>query len=163
MREDEQIVYLQTGSNQGYRQRNLTLANQYIEEKIGPITKASGLYETEAWGVTDQPDFINQVIEVRTTLEPEAILEAIETIENKLGRIKTRHWGERIIDIDILLYGDLVMNTERLTIPHREMQNRNFVLIPLLEIAGEIEHPVLHETIERLYWQCKDPLEVIKL
>jgi len=163
MRDAQQIVYLQTGSNQGDRKRNLRLANQYIEEQIGPIVQASGLYETEAWGVTDQPDFINQVVEVHSKLEPEDILEAIEQIENQLGRIKTRHWGERIIDIDILMYNDLVLNTEQLTIPHPEIQNRNFVLIPFMEIAAELEHPVLHETIENLYWKSKDPMEVIKL
>lgn len=159
----KQEVYLQLGSNIGEREKNVQAAGELISQMIGTIVAASSLYETEAWGVTDQPDFINQVLKVTTTLSPEQILKQLEHIEEQLGRVRERKWGERLIDIDILLYSNQIIQTEQLTIPHRELQNRNFVLIPLMELAPELEHPVLKQTIEELYWDSKDELEVIKI
>ena len=130
---------------------------------IGRVTEKSRLYETQAWGVTNQSDFINQAIAVETSLNPLKLLEQILKIENEMGRERTAKWAERTIDIDILLYGDFVVKEPNLVIPHPELPNRNFALIPLMEIAGEVEHPVMHLTIEDIYMDSKDPLDVFML
>lgn len=130
---------------------------------IGRVTEKSRLYETQAWGVTNQSDFINQALAVETSLNPLKLLEQILKIENEMGRERTAKWAERTIDIDILLYGDFVVKEPNLVIPHPELPNRNFALIPLMEIAGEVEHPVMHLTIEDIYMDSKDPLDVFML
>ncbi|MEM9846982.1 MAG: 2-amino-4-hydroxy-6-hydroxymethyldihydropteridine diphosphokinase [Bacteroidota bacterium] len=150
------------GGNLGQRAKNLATARRWITEKVGAIIDHSSIYETAAWGVTDQPDFLNQVLLVESDLQPFAILDEIQWIENEMGRVRTRHWGERLIDIDILFYGEEVMNTQRLTIPHPGIPDRNFVLVPMLEIAADFVHPVLKKTIESLSLACPDLLEVHK-
>lgn len=160
--EKKNIVYLHTGSNLGNREENLSKVNDLITKFIGKIVTESRLYETEAWGVTDQPNFYNQALKVETNLKPQAILEKTLQIENEdFNRIRTEKWTARIIDIDILFYNDEVIKTDDLVIPHPHLHQRNFVLIPLMEIAGEMEHPILKETIEDLYWKSEDSLEVL--
>jgi 2-amino-4-hydroxy-6-hydroxymethyldihydropteridine diphosphokinase len=160
--EKKNIVYLHTGSNLGNREENLSKVNDLIAKFICKIVTESRLYETEAWGVTDQPNFYNQALKVETNLKPQAILEKTLQIENEdFNRIRTEKWTARIIDIDILFYNDEVIKTDNLVIPHPHLHQRNFVLIPLMEIAGEMEHPILKETIEDLYWKSEDSLEVL--
>ncbi|MFT6937615.1 MAG: 2-amino-4-hydroxy-6-hydroxymethyldihydropteridine diphosphokinase [Saprospiraceae bacterium] len=160
--EKKNIVYLHTGSNLGNREENLSKVNDLIAKFIGKIVTESRLYETEAWGVTNQPNFYNQALKVETNLKPQAILEKTLQIENEdFNRIRTEKWTARIIDIDILFYNDEVIKTDNLVIPHPHLHQRNFVLIPLMEIAGEMEHPILKETIEDLYWKSEDSLEVL--
>ena len=130
---------------------------------VGRVTNKSRLYETQAWGVTNQSDFINQALAVETSLNPQKLLEQILKIENEMGRERTTKWAERTIDIDILLYDNFVVNEPNLVIPHPELPKRNFALIPLMEIAGEFEHPVLLLTIEDIYMDSKDPLDVFML
>lgn len=130
---------------------------------VGRVTQKSKLYETQAWGVTNQSDFINQAVAVETSLNPHKLLEQILKIENEMGRERTTKWAERTIDIDILLYDNFVVNEPNLVIPHPELPKRNFALIPLMEIAGEFEHPVLGLTIEDIYMESKDPLDVFML
>ena len=156
-------VYLHTGSNMGDREDNLRQANGLIEQYIGKIKTASRLYETQAWGVTDQPDFINQALEVTTSQSPQEVLKNILKIEELMGRVRTEKWASRVIDIDILMYEDAVINDKNLTIPHPHMHERNFVLVPLMEIAGEVLHPVLNLAIEDIYFDCNDPLDVLML
>ena len=157
------ILYLATGTNLGDRQANLQQANALILHNIGRINRQSSFYETEAWGKTDQPDFLNQVLEVHTELSPQKVLDQINQIETELGRVRQEKWEPRLIDIDILFYDDLVLQTDSLTIPHPSLQSRNFVLIPMLEIAGDWIHPTLNLTIEELYLQSKDLQEVVQL
>ena len=160
--ENKNIVYLHTGSNLGKREENLSKANDLITDLVGQIVAKSKLYETEAWGVTDQPNFYNQALMVETTLNPQAILEKTLQIESEhFNRIREEKWAARIIDIDILFYNNEVIKTDNLIIPHSYLHQRNFVLIPLMEIAGEMEHPILKETIEDLYWKSEDTLEVL--
>jgi 2-amino-4-hydroxy-6-hydroxymethyldihydropteridine diphosphokinase len=154
-------AYLLTGSNLGDREDNLRQANGLIEQYIGKIKKASRLYESQAWGNTDQADFYNQALIVETILSPQDLMKNIHIIENQMGRTRTEKWGARIIDIDILLYDGRIINEKDLVIPHPSLPERNFALIPLMEIAGEVEHPVLNIPIEDIYFECKDPLEVI--
>lgn len=118
------------------------------------------VYETQAWGMTDQPDFLNQVLEVATTLSPEELLEQIKQIEQQMGRERRVKWGERLIDIDILFYEQAVIYTEKLKIPHPFLHERNFVLIPLQEIAPDFQHPVLQHSISQLLKSSKDLLYV---
>jgi 2-amino-4-hydroxy-6-hydroxymethyldihydropteridine diphosphokinase len=159
---NQHIVYLHTGSNLGNQAENLSKVNDLITQFIGKIVAKSGLYETEAWGVTDQPNFYNQALKVETTLTPQTILEKILFIETEhFNRIREKKWAARIIDVDILLYDDVVIKTENLIIPHPYLHQRNFVLIPLMEIAGMLVHPILKETIEDLYWQSEDSLDVL--
>jgi 2-amino-4-hydroxy-6-hydroxymethyldihydropteridine diphosphokinase len=156
------IIYLHTGTNLGNRSENLSKVNGLITQFIGKIVVESGLYETQAWGVTEQPNFYNQALKVQTSLTPQAVLEKILQIETEhFNRIRAEKWAARIIDIDILLYNDAIIKTENLIIPHPHLHQRNFVLIPLMEIAGELEHPVLKTTIEDLYWQSEDSLDVL--
>ncbi len=154
------IAYLLTGSNLGDRFDNLKTAGELIEKHAGEIRGASQYYETKAWGKQNQPDFLNQALKINTHFNPFSLLEQLLDIEKSLGRIRNAKWGSRVIDIDILLFNNLQLNSEQLIIPHKHLHERNFTLIPLMEIAGEIEHPIFKKTIETLYWESKDPLEV---
>ena len=150
------------GGNLGDRTLYLQQARKTIANQVGTIVRASALHETAAWGKTDQPSFLNQVLEVETILRPEDVLQTINTIEHELGRIRVEHWGARVIDIDILFYDDLVQQTQRLTIPHPQLHLRRFTLLPLYEIAPDLVHPMLNQTIAELLGNCPDELEVRK-
>ncbi len=156
-------TYLIIGSNLGNRNLNLTEAAKLIQTYIGAIILQSSVYETEPWGISNQPAFYNQVLQVRTALDAEATLVAINMIENKMGRIRQEKYGARVIDIDILFFNDVIQHTDRLTIPHPRIAIRNFVLAPLEEIAANWVHPVLHKTVQTLWQECKDKLSVKKL
>ena len=147
----------------GDRKAYLAQAALQIGQKIGQITEKSRLYETQAWGVTQQPDFMNQALSVETTLSPQAVLKEILDIETKMGRIRTEKWAERTIDIDILLFADKIVDEPDLKIPHPLLPERNFALVPLMEIAGEMEHPVLKTTIEDIYFESTDTLDVFEV
>ena len=157
-------IYLHTGTNLGNREANLKRANEWIVQEIGPIEKASSVYRTKAWGVTDQPDFLNQALLVSTRLSPFELLEKIQDIERRMGRVREIKWGERIIDIDILFYNDEIIDTENLTIPHPYLHYRNFVLLPLMDIAPGLLHPGFGLTVAELYANSEDKLlvEVVK-
>ena len=156
-------IFLSLGSNQGDRQKNLRETIVQIAEVAGKIVKASPVYRTAAWGKTDQPDFLNQVIAIETSLTPEELLEKILAIEHRLGRIRTEKWAMRTIDIDILLFGNVIINSAALSLPHPELANRRFVLEPLNEIAPEYIHPILKKKISELLAECPDQLAVTKL
>ncbi len=151
-----QRVFLGIGSNLGDRLANLSTATRLIAEQIGSIKKASKVYETGAWGIRDQPDFLNQVLEVQTSLLPEAILDCIEQIEHQMGRERLIKWGERLIDIDILFYGQQIVNQANLKIPHPFLSQRNFVLVPLYEIAPDFIHPVSGHSMTQLLENSTD-------
>lgn len=153
-------MYLHTGSNLDDRQAHLGEAVRLIELYIGPVVRSSSVYLTRAWGITNQPDFLNQALEVHTNLAPETVLEAIGRIERRMGRQQTRKWGPRLIDIDILFYEDQIIGRPGLTIPHPHLHERNFVLAPLAEIAPDFVHPKLRKTISELYQSSPDPLTV---
>ncbi|MCB0571427.1 MAG: 2-amino-4-hydroxy-6-hydroxymethyldihydropteridine diphosphokinase [Phaeodactylibacter sp.] len=153
-------VYLHTGTNLGNRAANLKQANRWVAREIGAIAKTSRIYHTEAWGITDQPDFLNQALLVHTRLGPFEVLEKIQQIERRMGRVREVKWGERIIDIDILFFNDEVLDTDALTIPHPYLHYRNFVLAPLLEIAPQLVHPIFRKTITELADASEDSLTV---
>lgn len=152
--------FLIIGSNLGDRINQLELAKKMISSEVGVIAKESAIYETQPWGFDDQPWFLNQVVEVKSPDSPEEVLTRLKAIETRAGRTPAEKWHARHIDIDILLCGDLVMNKKELTIPHPHLQERNFVLIPLMELAPELVHPVLGKTIEDLYFDSRDTGEV---
>jgi 2-amino-4-hydroxy-6-hydroxymethyldihydropteridine diphosphokinase len=151
-------IFLLLGSNLGDRLRNLSEARN----KIGSVVKSSPVYTTAAWGNTSQPDFLNQVVEINSRLFPEELLRSILDIEAAMGRKREEKWGSRIIDIDILFYQDIILKTPDLVIPHPEMQNRRFVLVPLHDVTNKV-HPVLNKTVGQLLKECKDTLEVKRL
>ncbi|MBB6610818.1 2-amino-4-hydroxy-6-hydroxymethyldihydropteridine diphosphokinase [Pontibacter sp. Tf4] len=153
-------LYLLLGGNLGNRTLYLQQARETIAQRVGTIVQTSAIYETAAWGKTDQPSFLNQVLEVETNLSAEEVLQTINQIEHDLGRERLEHWGARVIDIDILFYDNLVQQTQRLTIPHPQLHLRRFTLLPLHEIASNLIHPVLHQTITQLLQVCPDELEV---
>jgi 2-amino-4-hydroxy-6-hydroxymethyldihydropteridine diphosphokinase len=156
-------AYLLTGSNLGDSAQILADARRLIGERIGEIVKSSHLYQTQAWGNVEQPDYFNQALEVATALSPEGLLAAIIEIEKLLGRTRRTKWESRLIDIDILFYDHLVVKKPDLVIPHPLLHKRNFVLIPMLEIAPAKRHPVLLKTIEDLYESSEDELEVFMM
>ena len=156
-------VYLLLGSNLGNSKEQLLLATKFIEEAIGELKKSSSFYSTAAWGNTDQPDFLNQIIEIETTLTPLPLLKEILLIEKKMGRVRTVKNAARIIDIDILFFNNEIIKKKNLTIPHPEIQNRRFVLIPLAEIAVSLVHPQLKKTAKELLNICPDTLNVQKI
>ncbi len=156
-------LYLLLGSNIGNSALQLENALQHIEKKIGKLEKKSSLYATAAWGNVKQNDFLNQVVLVHTTLNANEILIQIFAIEKKMGRVRTYKNAAREIDIDILFWDDAIIDSNTLTIPHKEIQNRRFVLEPLNEIAPTLLHPVLHKDIKTLLHICKDNLNVQKI
>lgn len=155
-------IFLLTGGNIGNRLQNLDAALKLIGKIAGPVIQVSSIYETAAWGVTNQAAFLNQVICIRADLKPLQLLHHLLEIELELGRKRVEKMGPRLIDIDILLYNDLIISTPDLVVPHPRMQERRFVLKPLHEIAPNLVHPVLQKTIKQLLDDCTDQLEVIK-
>ena len=144
------IVYIGIGSNLGNREKNCLDALKILEKKRIVVKKKSSLYETAPWGVTDQPRFMNMVVEVETELEPHKLLRTLKDIERQVGRGETFKWGPRIIDLDILLFNDLFLRNDILQIPHPLMHKREFVLKPLCEIASDKIHPLLKVRIRDL-------------
>jgi len=155
-------AYLLTGGNLGNREENLATARELINGHCGNIIKASSLYETAAWGKTDQPSFLNQALEVDTPLNSRQLIRWILKAEKMMGRVRDEKYGPRLIDIDILLFNNEKHNYQFLKLPHPEMQNRRFALLPLAEIAPDIIHPVLNKTIHELLKECTDELPVKK-
>jgi 2-amino-4-hydroxy-6-hydroxymethyldihydropteridine diphosphokinase len=155
------IVFLGIGTNLGNRESNLEEAAARIEEFIGPILVSSSIYETEPWGFHAKDKFLNKVVKIKTELPPSGLLGRILMIESLLGRIRDQfRYSSRLIDIDILLYEDMIVEEESLKIPHPLLQQRKFVLVPLCEIASEIIHPVLKKSIAELLEICEDRSEV---
>ena len=148
--------FLSLGSTLGNRRANLTLASCLLREKGLEIVRASSIYRTEPVDLPDQPWFYNQVLEIDTAYNPLALLNLVKSVEQKMKRVPTVDKGPRRIDIDILLAGKTVVQTRRLMIPHPRMERRNFVLVPLREIAPHVVHPLLHERIEDLAERTED-------
>lgn len=155
-------AYLLTGGNMGNRLNNLQQAAEFIQQNCGKIVVSSSVYETEAWGKTDQPAFLNQALQIETDLSPDALMQTLLDIESRMGRIRTVKMGPRIIDLDILLINDLIQATPLLTIPHPALPLRKFALLPLAEIAPKLIHPVEKKTILELLQICPDTLNVQK-
>ncbi|MGD8538303.1 MAG: 2-amino-4-hydroxy-6-hydroxymethyldihydropteridine diphosphokinase [Candidatus Aminicenantes bacterium] len=155
--------FLSLGSNLGDRENNLKMAVEFLSAEGIRIVSASSLYETEPVGITTEAWFFNQVLEVETRLNPEALLHLLKRIEEQLGRVHTECPKSRPIDIDILLAGEKTVNSRDLKIPHSRMTERNFVLIPLAEIAPDAQHPVLKKKIKDLLEKSKDRSRVKKL
>lgn len=156
-------TYLLLGSNLGDSRKYLADAILEIEDRLGMLQKKSSLYQTASWGRHDQPDFINQVIELKTNLNPAMLLAGILKIEQDLGRKRVQKWGSRTIDIDILLFEDQVVNEADLVIPHPYLPVRRFSLMPLCEIASDRIHPLSGKTIRELLSELSDDLYVKKL
>lgn len=155
-------AYLLIGGNLGNRSAYLQEAIHEIGQSCGNIVHSSAIYETAAWGLTDQPNFYNQALAVQTELSPEKLMQQLLRIEEKMGRKRTIKLGPRIIDLDILLIDELVISSGLLTLPHPALPDRRFALLPLNEIAPALVHPVLHKTIQQLLKECTDELNVQK-
>lgn len=155
-------AYLLLGSNMGNSQELLSNAEKYISEFVGHITLVSSVYYTEAWGNIDQPHFLNKVLLIETNLDAIQIMLQLLTIEERMGRIRTIKYAPRIIDIDILFFNNEIIRNAGLIIPHLEIQNRRFALVPMNEIAPDLIHPLLNKPISRLLLDCNDNLDVKK-
>jgi len=142
-------VYIALGTNLGHRKSNLQAAMDAMPPEIN-IMAESHIYETPPWGYEDQPAFLNMVVKAETSLKPEALLKYLKQLEGKLGRESNFRWGPRLIDLDILFYDDLVIDTPPLVIPHPRLHKRGFVLVPLMDVAPEITHPVLQRKVNEL-------------
>ncbi|MEQ9375821.1 MAG: 2-amino-4-hydroxy-6-hydroxymethyldihydropteridine diphosphokinase [Imperialibacter sp.] len=156
-------IFLLLGSNQGDRLATLLEAGRMINERIGQMVRSSSIYATQAWGQTDQADFLNQVIEIESGVRAEEVLNQALEIEKHLGRKRIEKWGPRVIDIDILYVNDDVINTNTLVVPHPQIPFRRFTLAPLAEIAPDFIHPTLGKNQTQLLSECPDTLEVTKL
>jgi 2-amino-4-hydroxy-6-hydroxymethyldihydropteridine diphosphokinase len=153
-------IYLLLGSNVGSRIANIEQACRLIQNELSSSIIRSHLFETAAWGKTDQAAFLNQAILIETDIEPLALLTSLKKIEKAVGRIDTEKWGPRVIDIDILFYAGEIIQEPALQVPHPYLPVRRFALLPLLEIAADLIHPVLKKTIKELLAECPDESEV---
>jgi 2-amino-4-hydroxy-6-hydroxymethyldihydropteridine diphosphokinase len=155
-----ETAYLLLGTNEGVREKNLQKAKELIEKECGKIIRCSSVYETEAWGLKEQNSFLNEAVCISTSLAPATLLASLKYIETEVGRTQTVKWGPRVIDIDILFYGNEVVAEVNLKVPHAFITERRFTLVPLNEIAAEFVHPVLKKTMNELLKECKDESEV---
>lgn len=142
-------VFLGLGSNMGDKVENIARAINFLQEKIINLVSAP-LYDSKAWGVTEQPDFINTAVMGETELLPEELLFFVKAVEKHVGRVERYRWGPREIDVDILFYGDLIYQTEKLQIPHTGVQDRDSVLVPMMDLAPNFIHPVFQQTVAKL-------------
>ncbi len=149
-------VVIALGTNIGDKEQNIERALLLIEARGIKILKKSSVIKTEPYGYTEQPEFLNCVVLAETELTPNKLLETLLSIEKEMGRVRKIHWGPRIIDLDIIFYDNLAINEENLKIPHPDMQNREFVLKPLNEIAPCYVHPVLCKTVRTLYEELEN-------
>jgi 2-amino-4-hydroxy-6-hydroxymethyldihydropteridine diphosphokinase len=157
-------VYLGIGSNLGDRESNLRNAVEKAEEFAGKIVKVSSVYETEPWGFSSVDQFLNMVVEIKTSLRPSGLLGRLLMIESLMGRLREgKQYSSRIIDIDILFYGHHAIRTKTLEIPHPRLHERKFVLVPLAEIAPDLVHPGLKKDIAHLLSECSDKSKVSQL
>ena len=156
-------VYVLLGGNMGNRKKYIAAALGQIEKKLGKVSRTSSLYQTAAWGNTDQPDFLNRVIIVHTDQTAEECLETCLLIEATLGRVRTFKNAPRTIDIDLLFYNKAIVKQKSLCLPHPALHLRRFVLVPLNELSPNFKHPVLQQTIHQLLIKCKDELNVNKI
>ena len=160
-------VYLSIGGNLGDRLENLQKCKSKISMQMGNIMKESSIYESEAWGFDHPRNFYNQVISIQTDKNTEDILRIAQSIEKDLGRIRSEHKAQayegRTMDIDILLVDDQTIDTEKLVVPHPHMHKRNFVILPLSEIAPKLMHPTLNKAIATLEEQCQDKGNIQKI
>jgi len=141
-------AFIGLGSNLGDREANIRQALQQLEQMPETtIVRGSSLYDTEPVGVPDQPNFLNGVVQIETHLAPRQLLWNLMLIERRLGRVRTQHWGPRVIDLDLLLYGEEVVDEPDLQVPHPQMTQRSFVMVPLVEIEPLLVHPVTNQTM----------------
>ncbi len=155
-------AYLLTGGNLGRREINLSKAREFINQQCGHIINSSSIYQTAAWGKTDQPAFLNQALEIDTSLNARQLMRRLLKVEKRIGRTREEKYGPRIIDIDILLFNNETHDYHFLKLPHPELQNRRFALLPLAEIAPHLIHPLLNKSIAELLEECPDQLAVKK-
>lgn len=156
-------AYLLIGGNLGNRLLSLQQACDSIQQSCGRIVKQSSIFETAAWGITNQPSFYNQALALATPLEPLMLMQSLLNIETQMGRLRVQKMGPRTIDIDILLYNNLTLQTPLLTVPHPRLTERRFALTPLAEIAPAVIHPTTNKTILQLLDACTDKLDVHKI
>jgi len=156
-------AYLLIGGNLGNRSEFLSTAVSLINTQIGMISRSSSIYETDPWGNTDQSSFLNQALELKTSLNAKQLMRRILQIETQMGRIREKKLGPRIIDIDILFFNNEIHDLRFLKIPHPEIKNRHFVLQPLSEIIPDFIHPVMKKTVVELLQDCPDTLPVKKI
>lgn len=149
-------AYLLTGSNLGNREDFLQKACELLSQRAGNCKSISSIYETAPWGKTDQPAFLNQAIELETNLSPQDLLEVLLFIELELGRTRTEKYGPRTLDIDILLYGMEIIELPQLQIPHHQLANRRFALLPLCELNPQLIHPITGISMKGMLNQCPD-------
>jgi 2-amino-4-hydroxy-6-hydroxymethyldihydropteridine diphosphokinase len=145
------IAYLGIGSNVGVQINNIDNAVEMIDQNPAcKVEKVSSIYETSPYGVVEQAEFFNAVIKVATELEPKELFQFLKSVENKVGRNITKKWGPREIDLDIIFYNDMIYTDEQITIPHKDLLNRDFVLVPLMEIEPELIHPEYNKKISEI-------------
>jgi 2-amino-4-hydroxy-6-hydroxymethyldihydropteridine diphosphokinase len=158
------LVYLGLGSNIGDKKGYLKKAESEISKILNTkVLKSSSIYKTEPWGIKNQDFFLNSVLEINTSLKPAELMAELKRIEIILGRKEREKWFQREIDIDLLFYEEFILEIDKLKIPHPEISNRNFVLIPLCEVNPELLHPVLKKTVTELLNESKDNSAVTKL
>jgi 2-amino-4-hydroxy-6-hydroxymethyldihydropteridine diphosphokinase len=148
-------VYLAFGSNIGESMKTIEMAFALLEQNQMKITKRSSIYETEPYGYKDQPNFVNGAVEIETELCCREVLKSILDIELKLGRVRTIHWGPRVIDLDIILYNNEIYCEEDLIVPHPDMQNRDFVLKPMNDLCPDFIHPILKKSMKEMLQDLK--------